>query len=226
MGWKLHEDLSFCRVGGRFVFLDVGRDRYFHLPEAQEHAFTSLVNGDDTDEAVIRHLADQHILEEAMEPDSVPRPASIATVSRSAFEEADGHEAPGIGALVEVLAITYATSRQLKRKRLKAVLDQTASYCRHRIARASRTVMTCKTVDAHSASALFMRARAFSPIDTICLLDSLSMLKFLANRGLHANLVFAVTSDPFSAHCWVQSGDTVLNDTVGSAHAHTPIWVL
>ncbi|WP_407353507.1 lasso peptide biosynthesis B2 protein [Luteimonas sp. R10] len=226
MGWKLHEDLSFCSVDGRLVFLDVSKDRYFRLQEAQEHAFASLVDGNGADETEIRRLAEQHILEETMQPDVAPRPASIARVTRSAFEETDGDEMPGFLASAEVLMITYATRRQLKRNRLKAVLAQTATYRRHRIARAARIVKDQKPVSLHRASATFMRARAFSPIDTICLLDSISMLKFLANRGLHANLVFAVASDPFSAHCWVQSGDAVLNDTVGTAHAHTPIWML
>ena len=40
---------------------------------------------------------------------------------------------------------------------------------------------------------------------------------------MHANLVFGVTGDPFSAHCWVQVDELVLNDTLGNANAYTPI---
>jgi hypothetical protein len=58
------------------------------------------------------------------------------------------------------------------------------------------------------------------------LLDSLAMVMFLAKRGLHASIVIGVTSAPFSAHCWVQTGDLVLNDTVGNARAFTPIRVI
>ena len=32
-----------------------------------------------------------------------------------------------------------------------------------------------------------------------------------------------VTSEPFAAHCWVQAGDIVLNETLSDANAHTPI---
>lgn len=226
MGWKLHEDLSFCCVGGRIVFLDVGKDRYFRLQDSQERAFASLMDGNGADETDIRRLAAQHILEETAQPDVTPKPASIVRVTRSALEETDGDEMPGFRAAAEVLMVTSSTYWQLKRTRLKGVLEQTATYRGRCIARATRIAKDHGPDSLHRASAVFMRARAFSPIDTICLLDSISMLKFLANRGLHANLVFAVASDPFSAHCWVQSGDTILNDTVGTAHAHTPIWIL
>ena len=226
MGWKLHEDLSFCRVDSRFIFLDVGRDCYFRLPELQERAFASLLDGNGLDEVVIRDLSDRHILEETVDPYSIPQPPSIPPVTRSMVEDADDNETPGLGALMEVLATTYTTSRQLKRCSLKAVLDQTTSYRRNHVLRATRTAIKQKIRDLHRPSAAFMRARAVSPIGTTCLLDSLSMLKFLAKRGIHASLVFAVTSDPFSAHCWLQSGDIILNDTVGSARAHTPIWML
>ena len=60
----------------------------------------------------------------------------------------------------------------------------------------------------------------------MCLLDSIALVRFLARRGLYAQLVFGVTDDPFSAHCWVQAGDLVLNDTVGDVSAHTPIRVI
>jgi hypothetical protein len=49
---------------------------------------------------------------------------------------------------------------------------------------------------------------------------------FLARRGLYANLVFAVTTDPFAAHCWAQVDDLVLNDSVGNAQSYTPIRIV
>jgi len=52
------------------------------------------------------------------------------------------------------------------------------------------------------------------------------LVRFLARRRLSASIVFAVTTNPFNAHCWVQSGDLVLNDTVGNAILHTPIRVV
>lgn len=36
--YTLRDDLSFCSINERLVFLDVGNDRYFRLPEALEHS--------------------------------------------------------------------------------------------------------------------------------------------------------------------------------------------
>lgn len=58
--YTLRDDLAFCRIGERLVFLDVCNDRYFRLPEALEHSCspiwrktrcrtwrsTTLLNGD------------------------------------------------------------------------------------------------------------------------------------------------------------------------------------
>ncbi len=45
-----------------------------------------------------------------------------------------------------------------------------------------------------------------------CLLDSLTLVSFLAKEGLAARWVIGVKTNPFGAHSWVQSGTTVLND--------------
>jgi hypothetical protein len=72
----------------------------------------------------------------------------------------------------------------------------------------------------------FNRVRPYVPIETCCLIDSLSMVRFLAMRGLHSHLIMGITCDPFSAHAWVQQGALVLNETVGTVQAHVPIRVI
>lgn len=64
------------------------------------------------------------------------------------------------------------------------------------------------------------------PVETRCLLDSIAIVKFLARRHFHANIVIGVTGDPFSAHCWAQIHDMVLNDTIGNVRSFTPIRVI
>ncbi|WP_258078244.1 lasso peptide biosynthesis B2 protein [Xanthomonas arboricola] len=76
------------------------------------------------------------------------------------------------------------------------------------------------------AASVFRRARVWVPVEMRCLLDSVALARFLRRRQLDAQVVFGVALDPFSAHCWVQTGDLVLNDTVGNVHAHTPIRVV
>ncbi len=73
---------------------------------------------------------------------------------------------------------------------------------------------------------IFRLARPYIPIKPNCLLDSLALAKFLARRNLYADVVFGVTSDPFSAHCWLQTGTVVVNDSVGNVDTYTPIRVI
>jgi len=59
-----------------------------------------------------------------------------------------------------------------------------------------------------------------------CLHDSLALLEFLARYGIFPSWIFGVRARPFVAHCWVQDGDIVFNDTVEHVAAYTPIMVV
>ena len=58
------------------------------------------------------------------------------------------------------------------------------------------------------------------------LYDSLALLEYLARYGIYADWVFGVQTRPFAAHCWVQHGDIVFNDTVEHVSGYTPIMVV
>ncbi|MGH8210344.1 MAG: lasso peptide biosynthesis B2 protein, partial [Steroidobacteraceae bacterium] len=59
-----------------------------------------------------------------------------------------------------------------------------------------------------------------------CLLDSLTLVHFLARYSVFPQWVFGVKTDPFYAHCWVQEGDSVFNDTPDHVIGFTPILVV
>lgn len=77
------------------------------------------------------------------------------------------------------------------------------------------------------AVAVYTRARpfAFTAHDR-CLLDSLTLMHFLARRGFHAQWVIGVGTRPFRAHSWVQHGHVVLNDAPENVRRHRPILVV
>jgi hypothetical protein len=50
------------------------------------------------------------------------------------------------------------------------------------------------------------------PMPRKCLIRSFVLLRFLQRSGQRADWVFGVATWPFSAHCWIQSGDWVLDD--------------
>jgi Transglutaminase-like superfamily len=59
-----------------------------------------------------------------------------------------------------------------------------------------------------------------------CLLDSVTLTHFLARYGVFPTWVFGVKTDPFYAHCWVQQGDYVFNDTPDFIKGFSPILVV
>ena len=120
----------------------------------------------------------------------------------------------------------WSTRRQLKTCTLKANLDKASAYRDRKAEPPEAAALTTLDGDLLEANRQFARARRYVPIEPVCLLDSLSLLRFLSRRGLSANIVFGVTSEPFAAHCWVQAGDVVLNETLSDANAYTPIWMV
>lgn len=222
---RLHRDLSFCRVDGHLIFLDIQNDRYFRLGGCLESALVTYLDNGDAPASSIRRLIERNILiEKLVDSDHTPL-LFTKTPTRSAMEEEVVHASrTSVSEWLDTLAIVCSIRRQLKTHGLKQVLWRLASF---RGKRTSRLSTSCPN-EPHvlEAAAAFRSARLYVPIDTCCLLDSIAMIKFLAKRELYADLVFGVTGDPFSAHSWAQLGTTVLNDSVGHTSAFTPIRVI
>lgn len=71
----------------------------------------------------------------------------------------------------------------------------------------------------------FHRWVPFAPLSAKCLLRAFVLRRHLARQGLAAHWVFGVATWPFSAHCWLQAGSVVLDDTVERVSRYTPILV-
>jgi hypothetical protein len=70
----------------------------------------------------------------------------------------------------------------------------------------------CDSPRAKELTTEFNVLRSFFPRRYLCLFDSLALLDFLAQYELYPTWVFGVKLNPFGAHCWVQTGDAVVND--------------
>jgi hypothetical protein len=171
-------------------------------------------------------LVERNILRPGKGADLDAVPTQISAPKRSAYEMRDSPTGSMMPAIPEVTAAVLACRWQIRTKALKDVLDRTAQFREQRcLPSAHRAGQACEQQLLQAAS-VFRRARMYVPIATCCLLDSLALSGFLARRHFHSNIVFGVTYEPFSAHCWVQSGDIALNETVGNAMAHTIIKVV
>lgn len=225
MPYHLSQNLSCCDVDGHMIFLDIAQDRYFKLSDRLEEATRRFLAHEGVAPNLLGHLETARILVKTTDVEARATTARIQRPSCSAIEQTSPIAQRRLGAAIaiEVVATVWATRRRLRVHALKATLDEAIAY-RDRKA-TPRETNTQAPVEAGllHASRQFARARRYAPIEPVCLLDSLSLLWFLSRRGLSANIVFGVMPEPFAAHCWVQAGAIVLNETLSDANAYTPI---
>lgn len=226
MQYRIRNDLSYCVVDGHAVFLDVAADKYFQLPDQLEQPFIDYASASDRSRAIEATLVERNILIPAEKGCREDTPAQVSLPLRSAYEMPMWHTSHAMLALPEVMATTWRCRRRIGTWSLRDVINETVRYRAQRCPPPTTPPGLPHEQQLLQAVSLFQRARLYAPIDTRCLLDSISLTRFLARRHFHSKIVLGVTNDPFSAHCWCQAGDIVLNDTVGNAMAHTIIKVI
>lgn len=219
----LTADLSFCRVDGHLIFLDLENDRYFQLSQRLESALIAYLDGKDCADDDVNDLIRRNLLTKSSPNTGVPCAAGISSPSHSAIEQRLTVKPLNIPTLLEVFAIVFSTQAQLRTRKLKHIVHNVVAHRQRRISDVETDPVELPVERLLEAAAAFSTTRPYVPIETCCLLDSLSLLKFLSRRRLPAHIVFGVTRAPFAAHCWVQYRNWVLNDTLGNVNAHTPI---
>jgi hypothetical protein len=80
--------------------------------------------------------------------------------------------------------------------------------------------------DAISIATAFDRVGVLITAHEQCLPRSLALSACLSADRFAHELVVGVKMRPFDAHCWVQIGQTVINDTVDRTQMFTPILVI
>ncbi len=113
---------------------------------------------------------------------------------------------------------------------LRAVADVMIDYRNQPLAQLLRTVADAPAVapadDRLMATVdAFHRWIPYAPLPGKCLVRSFVLKRFLSRSGLGVDWVFGVATWPFRAHCWLQAGDVVLDDTVEHVAGYTPILV-
>ena len=222
MSCRLRDGLSYCQVDGCLVFLDLHEDRYFRLSHALEGAFLAWLRSDDAGGVDLAPLMENRILVPSPDASPIRRAGPVPPACRSALEHRSPGPGAGIATVLEVSGLVCWTQLQLRTRRLDRLLAAMQAQ-RDRTASAIPLAAASTIVPLLESAARFRHARPYAPIEHCCLLDSIALVRFLARRGLSTRLVFGVTLHPFGAHCWVQAGDWILNDTVGNVVTHTPI---
>lgn len=221
----LNSDISFCELDGRLFFLDIQNDRYFQLSRALERSLLSYLEAPDDAGVDISGLVKHNLISPGVAAGYDRAATDIVLPSESAVEMPCFDRRTPFDAVRDAFLIVTMMRWKLSVRRLKSILQALSDY---RNSRTSPPVpdQTELRQQLLEAAIAFNHVRPYVPIEMSCLIDSLSMIRFLAKRGLHAHLVMGVACDPFSAHAWVQHGPLVLNETIGTAQAHVPIRVI
>lgn len=226
MSDHLAPDLSYCLIDGHPVFLDIESDRYFRLSHALEQVFLAYTRGTLLPDSDRDKLAGCGIVATGSRDISLVPAAPVALPTESAMEQAAPYRPEKTNAALDVLGTVCSTWLRLRRHSLKSNLIAMRAHRDNHAKAASLALSPVLRERFCNAATAFQNARLYVPVPTCCLHDSIAMVRFLARRGLFAHLVFGIMANPLSAHCWVQAGHLVLNDTVGNTRAHTPIRVI
>jgi len=236
--YALADHVFVCLNGEHLVLLDLKEDRYWALEAAQTAGLGALVDGwpvagpdgaqsadspSPEADAAIEVLKGRGLVTEGIPPGKIATPITAIRPMRELVSETETSAGPRAGnwltfftasAFAKLALRTWPFERVIQRvKRRKELEGPSASPLDAERAR--------KLVEAFARYRVFL----FSSKDE-CLYDSLALLEFLARYGIYPDWVFGVQTRPFAAHCWVQHGDIVFNDTVEHVSGYTPIMVV
>jgi hypothetical protein len=236
--YALADHVFVCLNGEHLVLLDLKEDRYWALEAAHTAGLGALVDGwpvrpcDDArtadppspeTTAALEVLQGRGLLSQGIPPGKDATPVTAIVPARELASETDTSAGARSGSWLKFLTASavaklnlriWPFERVIRRvKRRKELLGSNASPL--------DAERAAKLVEAFARYRVFL----FSSKDE-CLYDSLALLEYLARHGIYPDWVFAVQTRPFAAHCWVQHGDLVFNDTVEHVSGYTPIMVV
>jgi Transglutaminase-like superfamily len=217
------------------IFLDLRRDEYLGLTEQQSALLGAVIQGWPTPgesapgedaKGSLASLLDTLLKKGLLTQDlSVGKRATPPRLPRveSRFVDLDTTPRPQVS-LGHVASFALAYAQALRASRFLA-LESIVNGARRRKQRRGRPIVTPEDVaEARNLVNVFLCVRPFFyTFRDRCLFDSLVLVNFLARRGLQADWVFAVKTNPFGAHCWVQHGAWILNGPPELARGFTPI---
>lgn len=229
--YYLSPNMYVCVAAGQIVILDLRRDRYLSLDADASmllRAHIDLLSSKDgllqTDpEAgigeILSRLAVNGILStvapRAADDDRHPLLAPTSAIApRPPFRgNVSAHHA------ARYVASVISAKSALRMRTLYGIVLRE----RRRTTAPSSAGGTFDPVRVALLCSVYSRLRVIATGPRQCLFDSLALKLFLAKYGLFPQWIFGVRLRPFAAHCWLQHGDTLVNDSLDFVRRFTPI---
>ena len=199
-------------VGDDLVFLDTGSDAYFCLAGAAG----VLTLGARGQINVLQEDVAAQLLEAGLLTRDPPLRTAIAppapTASIRLAPTAQAPMTPGL--VLGAVSATLKAARNFSGASFARLLEGPAP---------NAMALENPSLALTDAVAQFEKLRPWLPMQGQCLLRSYHLRTFLRARGLDALWVFGVRTWPFDAHCWLQAGETVLDEDLERLSAYQPI---
>lgn len=214
MTHRLRDGLHYCLTDGRVIFFDVPGDRYFGLRPEWDLAFQRLLADDDPGPALMA-LEEANILIRAEAGFRLLHRPDIAKPFKELGQE---HPKPLIADALTCIAAQFKAVALLRFRSFATIIRA--------IERDTGFQAVSEPVKFGAIRSAFAATAPLRPRNRHCLSNSLAFLYAVRSHGMNATFVMGVSAQPFSAHCWIQSGETVLNDTLENVLAFHPIFSL
>ena len=227
---KLVNNAFVCLADDRLVFSDVRQDRYRCLNRRSTQAVLRLFpdlapvgtlgdadcqdNNEELSGHVLRGLVQAGLLTEDEANGKAVAPPGILPATDSVDMRASS-SMPAFRYWVSFARAAIVASASFRVQSLQRIL--------RRVEVRKRRYAGAAANDLLELVAVFHRLRPYYIREYLCRFDSLALIEFLAYHGCYPDWVFGVTAEPFTAHCWVQDGDCVLNDSADFVRRFTPI---
>lgn len=223
-------DTYACLADGHLVFSDIRSDKFRCLDRNNTEillnvlpAFRATISPADHGEnpqarRITSALIDNGLLVCDGDVGKDPAPVMVPRPVTSYLENADSTPSPGFRDRAAFFRACLRASWQLRfrslRRTMLAVEQRRKAHC----------VSTPVDEDEMRAlTAAFHGLRPYYPRRYLCRFDSLALLEFLSGHQQYPVWVFGVKAEPFGAHCWIQHGACVLNDSLDHVRQFTPI---
>jgi hypothetical protein len=221
MHLSLNPDIHSCNVSGQVIFLNAKTGRYFCLPNRLETAYLCAAEGDRS-----RQCCDiNELIENGLLVIDAPTPKPLLPTSIELPPEGDlsgcGHRSSLPDIAAAVLAQTF-TSVALRANSFHNILRRLEA----RRQMVGERQSTAETATAERLALAIQATNILVGSTDRCLNRSLALLHLCYRRASAPTFVIGVRTNPFVAHCWVQTGNLVLNDRSEHARLFTRIFAL
>jgi hypothetical protein len=218
MPFALRAGVSYCSCGGRFIFLDLHKDRYFALSAETERGFARLIEEDALDPAsakAVERLAAAGLIVASREGRRLQPPVSPSAPRSSLVREPGQLSRMALAHALTRLVLSAWSTRVLP-------LDRRVALLTRRKANVPATASYRPDVVDNIARAFAFAGLIASPINQ-CLPRSFAVAHALLDKKVRPDLIFGVRAQPFGAHCWVQVGSQLVNESLDEVRNFVPI---